>query len=247
MQNSFEVHGAHFSLILYICALSSSSHLAALITLRKYFRKYRLIAKIRMTLVVVFALFLLSSFLAAIAMPVVEKTENKDGEVIEHQSRVQRLSFLVPMLFIIFGFSTALVCILYRPKEEGLPRRASDNTGRHNSSSSGLPKKPNRVVCMTAKFGLRLVCNLFLHPLIAFTVQILLATLSVVLVLTQKFATPADAEKWCGLHHAGENVWGFGQTLSVVMLLLPAMSATQTFLEGRQHIRERKWDARRFS
>jgi hypothetical protein len=252
MQNSFEVHGAHFSLILYICALSSSSHLAALITLRKYFRKYRLIAKIRMTLVVVFALFLLGSFLAAIAMPAAELKE-KQGTEVEHQSRVHRLSFLVPMIFIIFGFSTALVCILYRPPERGLPHlphRTSDVHIKRESVSAASRKSPKRVCCPIVSCGLALVCNLFLNPLIAFTIQILLATLSVVLVLSQKFATPGDTEKskWCGLHNAGENTWGFGQTLSVVMLLLPAMCATQTFLEGRQHIREGKWDgARRFS
>lgn len=36
-QKTFTVQGAHFVLILYVCALSSSSHLAALITLRKHF------------------------------------------------------------------------------------------------------------------------------------------------------------------------------------------------------------------
>jgi hypothetical protein len=244
LQNSFEVHGAHFSLILYICSLSSSSHLAALITLRRYFRKYRLIAKIRVTLVVVFALFLLGSFLAAIAIPDTVTSKNKETEAIEDQSRMHRYSFLVPMLFIIFGFSTALVCVLYRPKPTGLPHQSSNAPKKH-SSSDKLPRKPTRMACLTLRFGFRLLCNLFLNPLITFTIQILLAILSVVLVLSQKFATPDDAKDWCGLHHAGENVWGFGQTLSVVMLSLPVMSATQTFLEGRQHIREGNWNVRR--
>ncbi|KAH9874354.1 hypothetical protein IAQ61_003543 [Plenodomus lingam] len=68
-QNTFEVQGAHFVLILYICALSSSSQLAALITLRKYFRKYRMVAKTRLTAVIVFAVFLLTSMIAAICRP----------------------------------------------------------------------------------------------------------------------------------------------------------------------------------
>jgi hypothetical protein len=63
----FALQGAHFVLSLYICALSSSSHLAALITLRKYFLRYTLIARIRITLVIGFAIFLLASKLAAIA------------------------------------------------------------------------------------------------------------------------------------------------------------------------------------
>lgn len=96
---------------------------------------------------------------------------------------------------------------------------------------------PKQFVVLPANIGLRLLYYLFLNPLIAFTVQIGLAILSVILVLSQKFAVP-DNDKWCGLQDKGENVWGFGQTLSMVMLLLPAMSAAQTYLEGRQDIQE---------
>ncbi|KAF2032495.1 hypothetical protein EK21DRAFT_109874 [Setomelanomma holmii] len=239
-QNSFTVQGAHFVLILYICALSSSSHLAALITLRKYFRKYKLIAKIRLTLVIVFALFLLSSMIAAICMPPTI-VEHSDG-VTEKRSRAQRLSFLVPLGLILVGFSTALVCILYDPKRKGTASRASDSP---SESVRGLvrrvtdPKsRPPLDIKLPAHFGLRLLYYLFLNPLIAFVMQILLAILSAILVLSQKFAAPKDAKKFCGLQDEGENVWGFGQTLSVVMLLLPAMSACQTYLEGRQDISE---------
>jgi hypothetical protein len=249
-QHSFKVQGAHFVLILYICALSSSSHLAALITLRKYFRRYKLIAKIRLGLVVVFALFLLCSMIAAIAMPT-EVVTNHDG-VLEKQHRVQRLSFIVPMIFIIFGFSTALVCILYRPPKAELTYRRSSSSGRSTKSllSRCIPRKvpitftlpgyPSQFVMLPANFGLRLLYYLVLNPLIAFTIQIVLASLSVILVLSQKFAVPDDKTVWCGLQDSGENIWGFGQTLSVVMLLLPAMSAAQTYLEGRQDIQDGK-------
>ena len=91
---------------------------------------------------------------------------------------------------------------------------------------------------LPAHFGLRLIYFLFLNPLIAFTVQISLALLSAVLVLTQKFAQPGDQRSFCGLQDKGENLWGFGQTLSVAMLLLPVLSACHTYLEGRQDIRD---------
>ncbi|KAH7061913.1 hypothetical protein BKA63DRAFT_587671 [Paraphoma chrysanthemicola] len=239
-QNSFEVQGAHFVLILYICALSSSSHLAALITLRKYFRNYKLIAKIRLALVIVFATFLLASMIAAICTPPTIVAHN-DG-LTEKRSRTQRLSFLVPLGLILVGFSTALVCILYDPQRSGTASRASD------SSEASMAKLVRRVtdakqrppldIKLPAHFGMRLLYYLFLNPLIAFAVQILLAILSAILVLSQKFAAPEDGGKFCGLQSEGENVWGFGQTLSVVMLLLPAMSACQTYLEGRQDISE---------
>ncbi|KAF1966177.1 hypothetical protein BU23DRAFT_593325 [Bimuria novae-zelandiae CBS 107.79] len=176
-QNSFQVQGAHFVLVLYVGALSSSSHLAALITLRKYFHRYRLIAKIRLTLVIVFACFLLCSMIAAISMPEMVRL-TPQGEI-ETQPRVHRLSF-VPMIFIILEFSTALMCIMWKPW----------------------------------------------NPLIAFIIQLILAVLSVILVLSQKFSVPEEPGKWCGLQDQGENVWGFGQTLSVVMLLMQGVSAT---------------------
>ncbi|KAF1948896.1 hypothetical protein CC80DRAFT_223745 [Byssothecium circinans] len=240
-QNSFEVQGAHFVLILYICALSSSSHLAALITLRKYFRRYKLIAKIRITFVVIFALFLFASMVAAISMP--ETSYTNDEGIIEHQMRVQRLSFLVPMIFMLIGFSTALVTTLYIPHHASLsvsPRR-TDSGASHYFHFPSHPRRrlsATEHVTIPAKRSLKLLVLIFLNPLISFIIQIILATLSVILVLSQKFSIPEEPEKWCGLMGDGENGWGFGQTLSVVMLLLPTMSAGQAYLEGRQHIRE---------
>ncbi|XPS99497.1 pre-rRNA-processing protein esf1 [Ascochyta lentis] len=241
-QNTFEVQGAHFVLILYVCALSSSSHLAALITLRKYFRKYKLIAKIRITLVILFAVCLFASMIAAICMPPTTVSHGDTSTV--ERSRVQRLAFLVPMLFILIGFSTALVCILYSPDRKRRASRASDASAssmtrivrRLTDQKSTLHSCSPRVLMAPAHFGLRLVYVLFLNPLIALMVQILLATLSAVLVLTQKFAKPGGRSV-CGLQDEGENVWGFGQTLSVAMLLLPVLGAVGVFLEGRQDIR----------
>lgn len=95
-------------------------------------------------------------------------------------------------------------------------------------------------MAVPANFGLGLFYIVFLNPLIAFIIQLILAVLSVILVLSQKFSIPEEPGRWCGLQDRGENVWGFGQTLSMVMLLLPTMSAAQAYLEGRQHIQEGK-------
>jgi hypothetical protein len=66
----------------------------------------------------------------------------------------------------------------------------------------------------------------------------LLVILSATLVLTQKFAAPEEPESFCGLHDDEENVWGFGQMLSIVMLLLPVIAALQTYLEAREDIKK---------
>jgi hypothetical protein len=84
---------------------------------------------------------------------------------------------------------------------------------------------------------LLIISHLFFDPLLAFIVQIILATVSVILVLSHKFAKPEDQRKWCGLQDEDENAWGFGQTLSVIMLMLLGKSAARTYLEGRYEIR----------
>lgn len=148
------------------------------------------------------------------------------------------------MLFILIGFSTALVCILYDPERKGHMSRASDSSTssmaqivrRLTDQKSTQPSCSPHIMTVPAHIGLRLIYFLFLNPLIAFTVQILLAILSATLVLTQKFAKPSDYMSSCGLQDEGDNVWGFGQTLSVAMLLLPVLSACHTYLEGRQDI-----------
>lgn len=204
-QNSFEVQGAHSVLVLYICALSSSSHLAALIILRKYFRKYKLIAKIRLALVVFFAICHSASMLAVIGMP--PTVTSQEGVKTKEGSRAQRLAFLVPMLFILVGFSTALVCILYDPdRKSAASKAASDSSGsivqlvrRLTDQEPPTPSCSPHFMLLPAHFGLRLVYFLVLNPLIAFAVQILLAILSAVLALTQKFAQPDNQKAFCGL------------------------------------------------
>ena len=180
---------------------------------------------------------------AAICMPPTIVSQEDTG--IEERSRVQRLAFLVPMLFILVGFSTALVCTLYDPQRKGPRSPTSDSSGsivqtvrRLTDQATKQSLCSSHIITILVHFGLRIVYFLFLNPLIAFTVQILLATLSAVLVLSQKFAEPGDQRSFCGLQDKGENVWGFGQTLSVAMLLLPVLGAVHTYLEGRQDIRE---------
>ncbi|KAJ4983166.1 hypothetical protein SVAN01_11350 [Stagonosporopsis vannaccii] len=76
-QDEFEVQGVHFVLLLYICALSSSSHLAAIMTLRKYFRRYKIITRIRLMLVIVFAFWFFASMSRRSAChPQVSRMEN---------------------------------------------------------------------------------------------------------------------------------------------------------------------------
>lgn len=159
--------------------------------------------------------------------------EQGDGTT-NSRSRAQRLSFLVPPTLTLIGFSTALVCILHKSRSKPVLTGASTTP---STSKQGLVQRIAKPYS-PAHLSVQLFYCLFMNPISAFAVQIVLAILSVILVQSQKFAVPGDAEEFCGLQDDGEKVWGFGQTLSVVMLLLPAMSACHTYLEGRQDISE---------
>lgn len=53
-----DLYSAHFALIIYLSCLSSSSHLAAIVTLRKYFEENQTLALFRITIIGLFALLL---------------------------------------------------------------------------------------------------------------------------------------------------------------------------------------------
>lgn len=53
-----DLDGAHFTLIVYLSCLSSSSHLAAIMTLRKYFADNQTLALFRITIISLFAVLL---------------------------------------------------------------------------------------------------------------------------------------------------------------------------------------------
>lgn len=180
--------------------------------------------------------------IAAICMPLTTvETENGEQEV---QGRAKGLSFLVPLCLILVGFSTALVCIGYDPGKKRVKgpviSRAATTPGHRwisqRPTESSYSQREIRY--RLARYILRTIYHLWFNPVIAFLIQIMLAVLSTILVLSQKFSVATNPALFCGLQNSGENAWGFGQTLSIAMLLLPAMSACQTYLEGRQDIRE---------
>ena len=54
-------NGAHWNLVVYMSCLSSSTHLACVLTLRKYFAVHKVTATIRVILIILFSLFLIPS------------------------------------------------------------------------------------------------------------------------------------------------------------------------------------------
>ena len=58
--------GAHWNLVVYMSCLSSSTHLACVLTLRKYFGIHKLTAIIRVVLIILFSLLLIPSIIVSL-------------------------------------------------------------------------------------------------------------------------------------------------------------------------------------
>lgn len=60
--------GAHWNLVVYMSCLSSSTHLACVLTLRKYFGRHKLTAIIRVVLIILFSLMLIPSIIVSLSL-----------------------------------------------------------------------------------------------------------------------------------------------------------------------------------
>jgi len=195
---------AHFTLGLFLSCLSSSSHLAGVVTLRRYLNEHPTTARLRVSLIICFALLLaVSMFVTNPLMPfyIPVLWEGPVG--------------LPPMLCIIYVFWMAVMqCIEdWKKKLKSQIRRVWPLSWR---------RKLNRKVRAFIWFCL------IGHPLEVFVIQISFALISLYFVLAQKFA-PAWSDEFCSLNNSDENQWGFGQTLAMFLLLQPLVTALETY------------------
>lgn len=100
--------------------------------------------------------------------------------------------------------------------------------------------KAKRRYSRLAPFGkavLRFV--VFGHPLAVFFLQVTFAGISVTCALLQRFTpapqpTPSEIAngvgKWCDLRSTENNIWSYGQTTALILLILPIYSTVHEFL-----------------
>lgn len=196
---------AHFTLGLFLSCLSSSSHLAGVITLRRYLNHHPTTARLRVFLIICFALLLaVSMFVTNPLMPfyIPLLWAGPVG--------------LPPMLCIIYVFWMAVMQCMdgWRQKLQSQIRRLWPLAWR---------RKLSRIFRAFVWFCL------IGHPFEVFIIQILFAVISLYFVLAQKFAPTPDPQ-FCSLNNADENLWGFGQTLPMFLLLQPLVTALETYL-----------------
>ena len=238
IKQSQNLLGIHFTLIVYLGCLSSSSHLAAVLTLRKYFDNHYTIAVLRVRLILLFALALFVSLAL---------TRSFHPFFIPIDYILAPIARLIPAKAYQFLVSLPIVYLFWTAVLELLPgTRIKIIHFIHSKIWLKLPK-PNlphslyrlRLAASTKRrvghtSGSCIWYCLFLSPFSIFVIQVLFAALSLGLSLAQKFARsprePAGLRKRCDLNSSEENAWGFGQILAMLLLLLPLLSAFETYV-----------------
>ncbi|MCJ1388162.1 hypothetical protein MMC18_001007 [Xylographa bjoerkii] len=239
------LYGAHFSLIVRQSCLSSSSHLAAVITLRKYLETYRVSGILRVYLVTIYALFLSGSIVAGMTFsPLIETLSMMFKRIFSINFMIPFskifISHALPVLLIIYIFWLAIIQLnseLQRKTERIIRKsclfcylffRLEKIRIRGQARlSTGICKTLSRV-----KMGVKSMfwkC-LFASPFFVFLLQIVFAVISLTATFTQKFMKNPDPGG-CDLTSFEEDEWGFGQTLPMFFLFLPVLSAIETYFE----------------
>jgi hypothetical protein len=66
-------NGAHWNLVVYMSCLSSSTHLACVLTLRKYFGIHKVTGRMRVVLIILFSLLLIPSIIVSQSRPNIKR------------------------------------------------------------------------------------------------------------------------------------------------------------------------------
>jgi hypothetical protein len=202
---------AHFTLVLYLSCLSSSSHLAAIITLRQYFSEHPELARLRLFCACIFAGLLLVQSRQSVlvdflwlAIPWFFWTASWHIITIEAQESHKANYKTIKRL------ASRPICWILRYNPSA---RAKDRWKRHTVY-------PRIVLHYLA----------FLTPFSVFVLQIFFASFSVALVLAQKFTPGGPDSNVCSLRSDEENEMGYGQILAIFLLVLPAIAGYEAYM-----------------
>ena len=239
--------GAHFSLIVYLSCLSSSSHLAALITLRKYFETYKFSAILRVCLVTLYAALLSSSIMiGGTFRPFVVTFFFALGPIDFVLKIIPFSNFLftyvLPIFLILYVFWLAIIQL--DPKLRRLIKQLIRRYWlfcylffKLGNVQACYRTYLNTTIYTWLSWTKRCLKTVFWHclfasPLFVFLLQIAFAVISLTFTFAQEFMRNPDLHG-CDLAGSEEDYWGFGQTLSMFFLLLPVWSAIETYIGKR--------------
>jgi hypothetical protein len=243
------VNGAHFSLIVYLSCLSSSSHLACVLTLRKYFQHHHFTSILRVAVIGGYALFLSVSigisrtfepFFMVIRVPLFHILGKLTlSKPTQYDSKRRWIALeLIPAIFLFLYLFWIAVVPLKEDWQGQIAQAIRDSIWPKCRQLLGLNPKGilrrlfRKILRATIRTRIKVVIKklfwycLFPSPGTVFLLQVIFALVSVFFGLVQKFAKRSG---YCNLSGAGENTWSFGQTLPMFLLLLPLLSAAETY------------------
>jgi hypothetical protein len=234
-----DLGSAHFALIVYLSCLSSSSHLAAIVTLRKYFEDNQTLALFRITIISLFAVLLsLSISLTSAFGPfyfVFYFVTNLTaiGPLANSIGLLRNFISIMPILWTFWTgiwqivpalrarFQTWLKCVIWpRVKRAGLGRCWS-------WTQTGMSERKSQKLRRTFWSVLTYVGSL--SPMTVFLFQVAFAMISVSMALAQKFDPGSEDGDECSLNSPEENEMGYGQVLAILLLILPAIATFEAY------------------
>lgn len=238
------IYGAHFSLVIYLSSLSSSSHLAAIITLRRYFNDNPALALLRIALISTFALGLAIS---------ITLSESFNIFYFVFWYIFDHVDFaVIPLVYdvfviwpILWAFWTGIWQIVPGARDRftaWVTRKIwlpICSVGRRICFPLSFVQHriPTRVSDRLRKYArATLHYMVFLSPGTVFVLQIVFAVISVAMVLAQKFSPGNPVYHECSLNSKDENKMGYGQILALLMLALPIIAVVEAY-KGEHRLR----------
>lgn len=231
-----DIHNAHWTLIVYMSCLSSSTHLAAVLTLRKYFDDHKKIAVLRIYLILAFSALLVVALSTSRSFSVFLLPFHL---ILVKTGFPWAYSWILPFTYV---FYIAIIQLLPK-KRDAIRAWLSKKVWPILRKWLGLWLISTLVrktlggkiyhtvrACFVASFWYLL----FSSPRSIFVLQILFSLIAATFCLAQKFAMPTQVDKdagyRCSLNNKQENRMEFGQVLSFLLLLQPVLAAWETYM-----------------
>lgn len=231
---SYDLESAHFALIVYLSCLSSSSHLAAIVTLRKYFEENQTLALFRIAIISVFALLLSVSISMTSAFgPFYFFFHAMTEDILTAPPGFGIVLSIMPILWTFWTGVWQIMPAQRASLQAGLRRRVwpwveraeLDRRWPWIQRRLHVPERMSQK--MERLFWSTLTYMCFLSPMTVFLIQVVFAMISVSMALAQKFSP--GSEELCSLNSPEENEMGYGQVLAILLLLLPAIATFEAY------------------
>lgn len=247
---------AYFTLVVYLCCLASSTHLACIIILTHDVQEHPSVTKARIVLIILFSILLsvsiiLNQYAYGPFFRILYIVLVKGCKASERTFNV--FSYLIPIIAMLYLFwvSTIQLAVSLKAKITDFIRltlwpfvvRMLRLCAFFNILQMLVGKKVYDRLRGFAKNSIWFI--LFSTPQAVFVLQIFFAIISLVFTLVQKFATApepndnalaAGISSWCSLNNSADNKWGFGQSVAMFLLFLPVLSTFEVYLEEKQKL-----------